>query len=149
MKLNSFFKDAKINTYASKGEGGEKTYSDGCKELVYEDRNYKYKDRYYGFNPFIGEELVYKNEKVIWVMNYYGRILSDDIDGKELYNFLKKAMRQVKEDRPFRGPSEFAAGDYRYTDKSNGDIDNFTGIELIYYQGNKVYELYYHGGIIK
>jgi len=148
MNLNNFLVKAKINTYAADGEAGEKIYKDGCQELVFEDNNFKYRDRYYGFNPFIGEEVVQQDGKAVWVMNYCGRILSDKIDRKELYSFLRKAMRQVRADRPFRGPAEFIKDDYKYTDKSNGDINNFTGTELIYYQGNKAYELYYHGSTI-
>ncbi len=149
MKLADFLVEAKAGTYASQGEGGEKISNTGCKKLVFKKDDLEYQDRYYGTNPFIGEELVYKEDKVIWVMNYCGGITSLDINIKELYEFLKKAMSRIKSDRPFRGPSEYTDDDYRYIDSSNGDIDNFTGVEEILYKGKTVYSLTYHGCSVK
>lgn len=148
MKLEQFLVKAKMHTYASSGEGGERDLEDGSKELIYEEGDWQYRDRYFGFNPFIGEEVVWKNGKVVWVMNYCGRVLSEDVSAKEVYEFLKKAMRQVKEDRPFRGPTEFLEGGFRYADKNDGSAEDFSGIENIYFQDGKVYELRYHGGTV-
>lgn len=148
MELNKFLVEAKINTYASSGEGGERNLEDGSKELTYENADRKYRDRYFGFSPFIGEEVVWEKEKAVWGMNYYGEILSKNIDPKELYIFLQKAMRQVKIDRPFRGPSKFEEGEWTYQDKSNGDIDSFSGLEIILFKGERIFELKYHGGFI-
>jgi len=148
MELKEFLIKAKINTYASSGEGGEKTLGDGSKELICADGEWKYRDRYFGFNPFIGEEVVWKNEKVVWGMNYYGTIISKEADAKSLYQFLQKAMRLVKSERPFRGPTEFCEGDWKYADESFGDMDKFKGTETIYFRGEKVYELKYHGGVV-
>lgn len=148
MELRDFLAKAKINTYASNGGGGEKTIEDGGKELIYEDSEWKYRDRYFGFNPFIGEEVVWKNNKVVWGMNYYGRVVSVKVDVRQVYQFLQKAMRLVKIERPFRGPNDFREGEWKYRDESNGTIDKFEGIETIYFQEEKVYELKYHGGKI-
>ena len=145
MTLAQFLVKAKKKTYASEGEGGEKIKEDGCKELMFEKDNFKYRDRYYGVNPFIGEEVVFRNDKAVWVMNYCGAVISSDVNVKNIYTFLKKAMSQIKESRPFRGPAEYIDGDYKYIDSSDGDINNFTGTEEISYQGEKVYKLSYHG----
>jgi len=40
-------------------------------------------------------------------------------------------MRQVKEDRPFRGPNNFKSGDFEYIDESTGDVHKFVGVERI------------------
>ena len=48
-QLSKFLVKAKINTYASSGEGGEKTLSDGSKEFEFEEKELKYRDRYFGF----------------------------------------------------------------------------------------------------
>lgn len=147
MNLEKFLVEAKKNTYASDGEGGEKRLGDGSKELTFEKSGYTYRDRYFGFNPFLGEEVVFDNNgKAIWGMNYYGLILSENVEGKELYSFLQEALKLVAEDRPFRGPEIFKIDDWRYIDKSAGDLESFQGVEEIYYQQEKVYELTYHGG---
>ena len=81
-------------------------------------------------------------------MNYYGQILSKNTDAKKLYTFLRKAMRQVMADRPFRGPNEFQEGGWIYQDESNGNVNFFSGLETIYHQDKKVFELKYHGGLV-
>ena len=148
MELNKFLVKAKIATYASEGEANERVLEDGAKELTFENKNFRYRDRYYGFNPFVGEEIVWHNDKIVWSMNYFGKISSDVVSGKEVYKFLQSAMRQVKEDRPFRGPNNFKSGDFEYIDESTGDFHNFTGIERILFKGQEIYRLNYHGGSI-
>jgi hypothetical protein len=148
MPLSNFLVKAKTNTYASNGEGGERTLEDGAKELIYEQDEYKYRDRYFGSNFFIGEEIVWQNGKAVWGMNYYGKIVSDKVDNDRLYPFLKKALMLVKTDRPFRGPDDFSDGDWKYHDESNGTVDKFDGTETIYFKKEKVFELKYHGGTV-
>jgi len=145
MKIEEFLIEAKINTYASNGEKEEKQLDNGGKELIYKKGEWEYRDIFFGFNPFVGEEIVLNNGKTVWVMNYCGRVISDT-DPKEVYRFLKSAMRLVKIERPFRGPSEFIDNEWRYCDKSFGDINYFDGVEEIYFSKEKVYELKYHGG---
>ena len=149
MKLNEFLVKAKIATYATQGEANERILNDTCKELIFEDGELKYRDRYYGFNSFVGEEIVWKGDKIIWSMNYYGKIHKTEIKPKKIYEFLKKAMRQISKERPFRGPNNFKEGDFEYIDESKGDVDFFKGTEKIFYKGEEVHILEYHGGLIK
>ena len=149
MELNEFLVKAKISTYASEGERGEAILDDSSKELIYEKGNFKYRDRYFGFKAFVGEEIVWKEGKAIWGMNYYGEITSNPVSDKEIYTFLQKCLRQIKKERPFRGPTSFKEGDFEYIDESQGEIDKFTGVEKILYKGEVVFFLNYHGGIIK
>ena len=148
MNLVKFLILAKTNTYASNGEGGEEVLSDRSKELEFEEKGFKYRDRYFGSNPFIGEEIVWSGEDRIWGMNYYGAVSSEEVSEEEIYEFLKKAMRRVSEKRPFRGPDNFKEGDFEYIDKSNGDIKMFSGVEKIFFKGKEIYRLYYHGGCL-
>ena len=149
MELSKFLVKAKITTYASDEEINERVLEDGAKELTFEDGEFKYRDRYYGFNPFVGEEIVWKNGKIVWSMNYYGRIISNIAPAREVYEFLKIAMKQVKENRPFRGPENFKSGDLEYIDESSGDVNDFSGREKILFKGQVIYRLIYHGGIVK
>ena len=149
MELSKFLVKAKISTYASDGEANEIVLEDGAKELTFEDGEFKYRDRYYGFNPFVGEEIVWKDDKIVWSMNYYGKVIYPIVSAKEIYKFLQQAMRQIKEDRPFRGPNNFKSGDFEYIDKSSGDVNDFSGTEKILFKGQEIYRLIYHGGIVK
>lgn len=148
MKLIKFIIQAKINTYATVGEMGENTLDDGTKELIFSKDEFKYRDRYFGSNPFIGEEIVWRENKAIWGMNYYGSVLSHTVPAKDVYQFLKKAMQKVSEERPFRGPDNFKDGSFEYSDKSEGNVNFFRGVEVIKYKEKEIYKLYYHGGVI-
>ena len=144
MRLNNFLVKAKISTYASVGESKETILEDDSKELIFEEGEFKYRDRYFGHHSFVGEEIVFENGKAIWGMNYYAKNFSSD----EIYPFLQKALRQVNVEMPFRGPTLFEEGDYKYVNEIKGNVDKFYGKETIYYQGKIVYEGYYHGGLI-
>ena len=146
-ELKKFIVKAKINSYAN-DQVEENKLDDGSKELIFEKGNLKYRDRYFGFNPFIGQEVVWKNDKAIWSMIYVGKINSKDISEGEVYKFLRKAMRNISIERPFRGPEKYKEKKLEYRDKSEGDINYFQGVETIFYDGKKVYELFYHGGLI-
>jgi hypothetical protein len=55
-------------------------------------------------------------------------------------------MQQITSDRPFRGPNEYNEGDFLYQDQSNGNVDQFSGEEKIFFRDRLVYFLKYHGG---
>jgi len=147
--LKEFLIRAKKNTYALSGETGEETIVDGAKELTFKEETFFYRDRYYGSNPFIGQEVVFCEKKPIWAMNYAGRCLDNKIPSKEIYSFLKECLKNVDIKSPFRGPKKYKLNNLVYKSKSKGDIDNFFGEESIYFKNKKVYELQYSGGSIK
>ena len=64
------------------------------------------------------------------------------------YDFLKKCLLQVKEDEPFRGPRNFRKGDFSYQMMVNGDLNDFSGEEKIFFKGKEVFRQYFVGGMI-
>ena len=144
MELNEFLVKAKISTYASGAK--KKILEDGAKELTFKEGGFKYRDRYYDFNPFIGEEIVWKKNKIVWAMNYYGGITLNIVSEKKVYEFLQNSLRQIKKNRPFRGPRNFKSRNFEYFDESVGDLGSFSGMERILFQGQEIYKLIYHGG---
>jgi hypothetical protein len=146
MEFLAFLLRAKLKTYATGGEGNERNLEDGTREMSYREGDFFYRDRYLGFNPFIGEEVVWRNGKVIWAMNYYGAVTDESISAGDVYRFLQNAMQQVTAERPFRGPNEYREGDFRYEDESEGYVNQFSGEEKIFFQDRQVYFLKYHGG---
>ena len=146
--FSGFLIKAKTETYASGDESKVIKLNDGCKEINYALNEFKYRDRYYGEYNFSGEEIVWKNDKAFWSMNYFG-ITNNKIEfPKNFPEFLKEALRKVPRDSPFRGPKIYSNGDFAYVNDINGAIDDFHGIEKIFYKGVEIYKLYYHGGII-
>jgi hypothetical protein len=146
MRLETFLVKAKQNTYAAGLPGGEQVLADGCKELTYHDGEYAYRDRYYGENPFAGEEVVWHAGRIVWAMNYYGAVTDANAPSAEIPRFLKSALKLVPEDRPFRGPSLYRDGECAYFCESQGFLGAFTGRETITFRGVEVYFLVFHGG---
>ena len=149
MVINEFLVRAKVNTYAAPGERTEKVLADGGKSFSFRVRNWKYQDKYYGFNPFIGQEIVWKDGRAVWTMNYSGKVVSKKVVDKDVYSFLRQALKLVKKFNPFRGPAEFSEGEWKYISESIGAVKSFAGLEEIFFKNTKVYELYFNGGLVK
>lgn len=143
-KIIDFLITAKKNTYAGKGV---ETTSSRVKshDLVYSEGNMMYYDTYLGGEKFAGEEALWISEKPYWAMNYVGRVTGENFSG----DFLKEALLHVPEEMPFRGPSEYVNGAYKYRCMVSGDFAWFQGKEVISYQEKEIYECYFHGGLIK
>ncbi|WP_084766829.1 DUF5680 domain-containing protein [Clostridium nigeriense] len=145
--LTDFLVEAKKNTYASSTKK-EKPTRPNSKDYAYKKYNYYYHDSYLGNNKFIGEELVWKDEKIYWGMNYKGELLVDEAPNG-FSNFLKKSLQNVSEKSPFRGPKYFEDGAFTYKCTWEGCTDSFNGIESISHCGEEIYRLYFHGGRLK
>ncbi|MBE6053430.1 MAG: XRE family transcriptional regulator [Clostridium sartagoforme] len=146
-KFKEFIVEAKRNTYASEAKKAKPT-KPNSKDYSYKKYDYYYHDSYLGNNNFIGEELVWKDEKVFWGMNYRGELLVDE-PPTGFSKFLKKALKNVSEHNPFRGPEFFSEGDLTYKCNWDGEIDSFSGFESILHCGKEVYRLHFHGGKLK
>lgn len=143
-ELSRFLIEAKKKTYA--GKGAEVTPSrPESHDLQYEDGKWLYIDTYLGGEYFSGEEAVWENHHPVYSMNYCGRVLSQEFVG----DFLKEALLRVPLDKPYRGPSYYESGDYTYHCKVDGTIEWYQGYEEIYCGNRKIYECYFHGGLVK
>lgn len=150
MNLIDFTLKSKISSYASNGEGREKKFDDGSVGFEITSDGYRYLDRYNGFNPFGGSEQVFGDgNKLLWVQNYFGEFLPNGSDPKNIYSFLREAMRLITPEYPFRGPKSFEKQNYRYENQQYGSFEHFHGIEKIFKNNEEVYVLYYHGGRIQ
>lgn len=110
--------------------------------------SWKFHDNYFGGEPFGGREIVSYKNKPVWIMVYYGRADDEKKDIGPIYQILKKALAQVPEEAPYRGPKRFTDGTWRYENNWKGNLDNFSGEEGIYYQDHKVYFAKYVGGLL-
>jgi hypothetical protein len=103
-----------------------------------------YYDTWLGGEKFAGEEAIWKRGQAIYSMNYCGRALNERFSG----DFLKEALRAATVKLPYRGPEYYQSGEYVYKTKVIGNIEWFQGYEEIFCQDIKVYECYYHGGLL-
>ena len=145
--ITSFIVEAKRNTYANFAAGKVEPSRLASTDLAYESGDFKYLDTYVGGANFSGSEVVYHKDTPIWSMNYIGRMLSEE--DNQAIGFLTKVLAQVNADMPYRGPAFYQDGKYVYVNSVYGDFNWFQGSEKIYYEDTQVYELVYHGGIVK
>jgi hypothetical protein len=86
----------------------------------------------------------------VWAMNYYGRILQPDrIDAATAGRVIKQALSALYREGRFLGGFMHVDGQHIYVDQSEGDVRSFSGHEIISIDGEVVYRLDYHGGLIK
>lgn len=147
-QLAEFLNKANKNTYAAGGVKSSPTRL-GSEDFEYKEGSLTYHDTYFGSRNFIGEEVIYEDDKPIWGANYYGYIQDLNFNPKQVYSFLKEALMQEYDNIiPVRGPSSFKSSEFEYRNEVKGDLVNFEGKEQILYNGQMVYKAFYHGGFI-
>ena len=148
-ELLNFIKEAKQSTYASAFAMSKKS-SDGGKSYRVEEGEFVYTDKYFGDLVDCGQERVYQDGKVIWMMAYRGGMFEGlEKLSKEAFGFLKKCISMAPEEFPARGPNKFKEGDWRYENNWEGDMENFVGEENIYFKEEKVCFRNYIGGMVR
>ena len=151
-EIIDFIARAKKNTYASTenfnaARARAESTRMGSKDLAYEAGEFKYWDTYVGGANFSGSEVVYHKEVPVWSMNYIGRSFLEETSG--IIGFLTEVLSHVTVELPYRGPAFYRDGKYTYVNLVSGEFEWFQGIEKIYYEDELIYELVYHGGVVK
>ena len=114
--------------------------------------DYSYKNLYFGFERFSGQETVFHKGKAVWGMGYSGGLMPHfmwDLQPQWVYAVLRTALSQVSEDMPYRGPSQYEYFGFEYINHPIGHLAEFIGEEIIKYRDALVYHLWYVGGYIK
>ncbi len=143
-KLIKFRLEANANTYAAFLNEVTSTRMNSH-DFHYEQGEYVYHDTYVGGEQFAGQEAIWRAGTAVYAMNYVGRVLDERFSG----NFLKEALRAANEKNPYRGPDYYQSGNYIYKSNVTGNIEWFQGYEEIWCEEIRVYECYFHGGLIK
>jgi hypothetical protein len=148
-QLNAFIVRGKAATYVGRGAKAT-SCRPGSHDLRFEDESFAYLDSYFGGADFLGEEVVYFEGKPVWAMNYYGRILEPSlIAARQAGQVIQVSLSEMYREGRFLGGFQHAVGDYIYTDTSEGDVTAFIGKEWISHGDVRVYELVYHGGLVR
>ena len=147
--LHAFIVRAKAATYVGSGQKLV-PYRLGSHDLQFLDGDWAYHDSYLGESDFIGEEIIYYQRQVAWGMNYFGYILQPDrISSAQAGHVIKVSLTRLYQEGRFLGGFEYTVDDLRYVDTNEGDVQLFHGKEWIEREGQIVYELRYHGGLVK
>ncbi len=147
--LHAFIVEAKAHTYVGSGTPSL-AHRPGAHDLEYHHPPFAYLDSYFGGADFIGEEVVYCEGQPVWAMNYYGRLLRPDlITAAEAGQIIKASLTEMYREGRFLGGWRYETHGSLYVDTSTGEFTAFTGREWIERGREVVYELVYHGGLIK
>lgn len=114
-------------------------------EYRYEEAPYVYYDSYLGDKQFVGEEIIWRKDQAVYAMNYTGRIIKEPFDK----NFLREALHASTIKMPYRGPEFYQSGEHIYHCKIIGQFSWFQGREAIFRNQEKIYECFFHGGILR
>jgi hypothetical protein len=148
-ELNTFIVRAKAATYVGGGEQVTPCRS-GSHDLRFADGEWAYHDSYFGGTDFIGEEVVYFAGRPVWAMNYYGRIMRDDLlTAAQAGQMIKASLSRMYQEGRYLGGFTHTENDLTYIDTSEGTPDCFRGREIIRREQELAYELVYHGGLIR
>lgn len=147
--LNAFIVRAKQACYVGNGHK-LLPYRLASHDLQYTETPWIYHDSYLAERDFIGQEIVYADSKPVWGMNYYGCILRPELISSSLAGaIIKESLAAMYTENRFLGGFRFETQGMRYVDTNSGEMSGFAGIEWIEHQGRRVYELHYHGGLLR
>lgn len=149
--LERFLIEAKKQTYANANIEKIQSTRLNSNDYEYKKDNMVYHDTYFGGTKFIGEEVVYINNKTYWAMNYHGVTLDESLGEVAMDKALRPALMMVGKDNiiPVRGPKEFVNGEYKYKFDVDGDLNYFNGTETVYKNNIKIFELKCSGGLVE
>jgi hypothetical protein len=153
--LAAFLVEAKRRTYAGLDDDATvaRPLLAGSKQLEHRAPPYAYRDIYFGMGFFVGQEIVSRDDRVIWSMSYSGGVRAEITDRDTflaIYKFLRQALLGVNADEPYRGPRRFEQAGMVYRNEVEGALDHVHGVETIArHDGALLYELRYSGGLLR
>lgn len=139
---------AKAQEPHAKGTSNAQRLEDGSILITFEEGDWKFRDEFYGGEPYGGREIVHYNQKPVWLMVYYGRVYNTQLTADEVYDFLRLALQFPPTDLPLRGPNDFKRDNLTYLNSVNGDIGNYQGVETILENDKEIYRAIYLGGLV-
>ena len=139
--LSSFVVEANMNTWAADGVEVN-PQRPGYKELEYKNGIWLLRDSYTGYFRAPGMTTVYYKDIPAWTMAFGGHGQTEGFEdrAKETFNFLKRALKLVSPELPFRGPESYEEDSKKYTFKHiEGDITDALWHEEIMEEGERTF----------
>lgn len=148
--LEAFILEAKSHCYIGHGAKNRQSCRPGSHDLSFTKAEFSYLDSYFGGTDFIGQETVWRDGIPVWGMNYYGKILNDELLKADMAGrIITTSLQALYQQGRFLGGFQNDVEAYRYRDQSEGLYLRFTGFETICRDNLLLYQLDYHGGIIR
>jgi hypothetical protein len=145
--LRGFLLDCNAASYAGGDEKQWLKEPDGSTTIPFERGGWRSHDNFFGGEPYGGRTVVFDGEKPVWLMVYYGWV-ANELEANLVYGVLRRALMQMPEDAPFRGPAQYREGEFVYMNAWTGDVGRFGGEEQIMQGDQLVYQASYSGGLV-
>jgi hypothetical protein len=146
--LLRFLGESTRHGYAAGQNASTIREADHSTTIVYESGAWRFHDNYFGGEPYGGRAVVFVNGRPVWMAVYYGRVEDPRAEVQPVYSFLQRALQRAPEDFPFRGPDHFTDEPFAYRNARHGDVQSFSGEEIIHHHGQPVYIATYVGGLV-
>jgi hypothetical protein len=127
------------------GQAEIQKHSNGAKIITFKEDPWKMIDTFYGGEPYGGSLVIEHDGRAVWMQVYYGQVFDTKLSVKEVYDFLRLALREPSPEHPFRGPDSFKQGSLEYRDQPQGDFIAYSGEESISEDGKEIYRAKYLG----
>ena len=140
-ELANFIVEANGQTWAADGAEVDPERP-GYKELEYRKGDWRLRDSYTGYFRAPGMTTVYYKDMPAWTMAYGGHGQTEGFEErtKETFSFLRRALKLVSSDLPFRGPELYEEDGKKYTFKLiKGNIEDGLWEEEIVEEGDKTF----------
>src|SRR5262245_64968519 len=124
-ELLSFLLDANRHGYAAGDQVPKVVEADHSTTIVHEHGKWKFHDNYFGGEPYGGREVVFLEDRPVWMAVYYGWVDSANANVDAVYSFLQRALREAPTQFPVRGPDAFTEGGSSYSNTHEGDVARF------------------------
>lgn len=137
---------ARTQTYAAATGKAQPLLPDSV-QYEYSDGEWSYRDVYYiGNGIFPGLEIVSYKNKPVWSMSYFGDF--SKMTEEQADKMLRRALMDLWEVTRIYKRVDKDYGDFRYSCRGKGNIDELSGIEEIFADDEKLYFFSYSGGFI-
>lgn len=146
--LGEFLVQANRAGYAAGEDRSWIKEGDSSTSIRFESGDWRMHDNFFGGEPYGGRILVFRKEKPVWMTAYYGWVEADAGNPDSIYAVLRKALMQMPEAFPVRGPEHMKWDDYSYSFVHEGGLDRFSGEEVIFRGGGRVYAATFIGGLV-
>lgn len=148
-EIRKVFYDSQIK-YAS-GEIQPTTEPDGAHAIEIVDGIWRYRDLWYGGEPFAGTTTIFLCDEACFVFQYRGRITPFVKDKQIVLAALMDALQHPVMDTPWRGPRRFRTiHNLQYRNQWSGGLRNLSGVETITdpQENRTFYKASYNGIIV-
>lgn len=126
----------------------ERKEVDNSSTIEVTNDDFKMSDNYFGGEPYGGRTVVSYESQPTWLMVYYGGVVGGISNIDTIYPYLKEQLLNPDAEIPVRGPINHRSGDFEYKLSLKGDLDDFSGLEEIFYKDELVFKTTIAGGSV-